>query len=58
MQWGEFFWMFYKEKKKPVQYFFYFAQPAQSVSGMCCASNATDGQAGGSQPVIRIIGSL
>jgi hypothetical protein len=54
---GELFWMFYKEKKNPVQYIFYFAQSAQLVSGVCCASKATEGQAGGSQPVIRILGS-
>jgi hypothetical protein len=53
---GEFFLMFYKEKKKPVQYIFYFAQSAQLANGMCCASKATDRQAGGSRPVIRILG--
>ena len=49
--------MFYKEKKNPVQYIFYFAQSAQLANGMCCASKVTDGQAGGDQPVIRILGS-
>ena len=54
---GDFFWMFYTEKKKPVQYIFYFARSAQLASGMCCASKATDGQAGGSLPVIPILGT-
>ena len=43
--------MFYKEKKNPVQYIFYFAQSAQLADGMCGASKVTDGQAGGDQPV-------